>query len=103
MDLKQIEALLIRYYNGDTTLEEERKLKEFFNGENVPDHLKSEQLQFCFFMDSAEENTGLDIEKKLGKEITPKSKTVPLFNFKNSFRLIGAIAASISLLLGMYL
>ena len=35
-----IEELLNKYFDGDTTCEEERELRRFFTQETVPEHLK---------------------------------------------------------------
>ncbi|MCE7997195.1 MAG: HEAT repeat domain-containing protein [Roseivirga sp.] len=43
---KEIERLIDKYYNGETSLEEEKQLQGFFLGEVVPDHLKTYQEQF---------------------------------------------------------
>ncbi|GAB5524191.1 MAG: hypothetical protein Roseis2KO_20630 [Roseivirga sp.] len=43
---KQIEELIDKYYNGETSLEEEMQLQSFFLREVVPDHLKTYQEQF---------------------------------------------------------
>lgn len=43
---KDIENLIEKYYNGETSLDEEKQLQVFFQGEDVPDHLKSYQEQF---------------------------------------------------------
>lgn len=44
--VSEIEQLLEKYYSGETSLEEEMQLHAFFEGEAVPDHLKSYQAQF---------------------------------------------------------
>lgn len=46
---QDIEELLDKYYEGDTTLEEERELREFFQGNNIPEHLQSHAGQFQYF------------------------------------------------------
>ncbi|WP_066837780.1 HEAT repeat domain-containing protein [Rufibacter ruber] len=47
MPFEQIEALLEKYYNGETSLEEENQLKEFFRQTKLlPDHLKVHAVQF---------------------------------------------------------
>ncbi len=43
---KEIELLIDKYYNGETSLEEETQLHNFFLREVVPDHLKTYQDQF---------------------------------------------------------
>jgi hypothetical protein len=55
MELEKIEALLEKYWEGETTLAEERQLKAFFNQADVPAHLKIFQSQFRFFSESAQE------------------------------------------------
>lgn len=40
MDYKYIEQLIDRYFEGETSLEEEHILREFFVQEEVPEHLK---------------------------------------------------------------
>ncbi len=39
MDLKRIKTLLEKYYSGETTLEEERILREYFSNETVDNEL----------------------------------------------------------------
>ena len=39
MDCKYIEQLLERYWQCETSLEEEAQLRAFFNGSDVPEHL----------------------------------------------------------------
>ena len=48
MKLPEIEQLLEKYYNGETTLEEERLLRDFFTGMDVPPGLHAEKVQFEF-------------------------------------------------------
>ena len=38
---QDIEDLLEKYYNGETSLEEEKLLRKFFREESVPVHLQS--------------------------------------------------------------
>lgn len=46
-----IETLLERYYEGETSLEEENVLRQFFQNEDLPAHLKSHAAQFRYFSD----------------------------------------------------
>ena len=43
-----IEELLNKYFDGDTTCEEERELRRFFTQETVPEHLKEYSPLFAF-------------------------------------------------------
>jgi hypothetical protein len=49
MDFKNIEGLLKKYWNCETTLEEEKQLREYFGGHNIPDQLKDTASLFRYF------------------------------------------------------
>ncbi|WP_062543569.1 HEAT repeat domain-containing protein [Rufibacter tibetensis] len=50
MQFEQIETLLEKYYNGETSLEEEDQLKNFFRQTKMlPDSLKPHAVQFQFY------------------------------------------------------
>ena len=65
MDLERIELLLEKYYNAETTIDEEKTLTAFFNSGNVPDCLKHDQKMFLHFIDMKSGGTNLEIEKVL--------------------------------------
>ncbi|WP_405198943.1 hypothetical protein [Christiangramia sp. LLG6405-1] len=48
MELNRIEGLLSRYEEGETTLAEEKELREYFITEEIPDHLETYALLFKF-------------------------------------------------------
>lgn len=54
MELDKIEKLLERYDEGETSLSEEKLLREYFLNAEVPEHLKSYQLMFMFSAKQAE-------------------------------------------------
>lgn len=54
MDYKYIEQLLERYWNCQTTLEEEQILRSFFNQEDIPVGLLKYKNLFCYEMQSKE-------------------------------------------------
>jgi hypothetical protein len=49
MDSKEIGQLLEKYWNCETTLEDEQILRSYFNGPDVPDQLKDAAELFRFF------------------------------------------------------
>jgi hypothetical protein len=51
MDSKQIDELLKKYWNCETSLEEEQLLRDYFNGRNVPEQFKDASLLFQYFHD----------------------------------------------------
>lgn len=66
MELDKIERLLERYDEGETSLAEERMLKEYFLKEDVPEHLRSYQLMFTFSARQAGEK--LEETPKIGSK-----------------------------------
>lgn len=54
MELDKIEALLAKYEEGNTSLAEEKSLREYFTSGDVPSHLEEYKLIFTYV---ARENT----------------------------------------------
>lgn len=44
-----IEKLIEKFFNGDTSLEEEKAIYTYFSGENIPSHLQKYRDLFCDF------------------------------------------------------
>ena len=85
MDYKYIEQLLERYWQGETTLQEEAILRAFFCQPDMPDHLRKYQPLFAL---EKEEPLGDDFdvrilemieEKPQAKIVTLTSRLMPLF------------------------
>lgn len=49
MDSKNMEDLLKKYWECETTLEEEKQLREYFGGNNIPDQWKDTAALFRYF------------------------------------------------------
>lgn len=49
MDLNKIDALLERYWNGETSLEEEEQLRDYFRRDGVPEHYRDTATLFRYF------------------------------------------------------
>lgn len=86
MELIKIENLLARYEDGNTTLEEEKILKDFFTSEDVPPHLIEYQTLFTYSVNA---------------KTTTFNKVVTYHKKKKSFAFIG-IAASIVIAVGLF-
>ena len=71
MDSKEIGQLLEKYWNCETSLEEEKVLRDYFNSSEVPDQLKDAADLFRFFEGerkrSLEENFDHDIMRSVKK------------------------------------
>lgn len=56
MVLRTIEKLLKKYKKGETTLDEEQVLKNYFNGNNIAPHLQNVAPRFRCFLDDQQEH-----------------------------------------------
>jgi len=86
MELANIEKLLKKYLNAETTLAEEKVLKNYFQSNNVAPHLQEYQALFGYFSTSKKERY---------------TKTIQLKSKKLNWKWL-SIAASIVLLVSVY-
>ena len=70
MVLDNIEKLLEKYDNGETTLQEEQQLKHYFTQETVAPHLEVYKPMFQYFVITQEEQFTKDVPLKPKKTIT---------------------------------
>ena len=87
MGLNNIEKLLEKYENGETTLNEEQQLKNYFSQETVMPHLEMYKPMFAYFKVSKQE--------QFTKALPLKTKKVFSYNWV-------AVAAAVVLMLGVY-
>ena len=76
MDYKYIEQLLERYWQCETTLEEEQILRTFFSQENVPACLLPYKDLFTYEQSDVEENVLGDEFDKMMLEMTGEAAPV---------------------------
>jgi len=105
MRVEEIERLLAEFYEGNTSENQEEKLKKYFETQNVPEHLeKDKRLFLCFHKDVPVE-VPAGLEDKLSRMIDTKEQEEIHFFRKNkskrNWRWVGGIAASIVLLFGL--
>ena len=87
MDYKYIEQLLERYWEAETSLQEETILRTFFSQPDIPENLRKYQSLFVCEQ-QREEVLGEDFDARildqigdapLAKTVTLKSRLMPLF------------------------
>ncbi len=102
-DLNSIEALLAKYYRGETSTAEEGILREFFATADVPEHLLADAELFGFFRLQQEAGLPGNLKDRLEDMIDEKKqRTLPLFANWRYYWISGA-AAVILLLLALFI
>jgi len=89
MVLNSIEKLIEKYDNGETTLQEEQQLKNYFSKETVAPHLEVYKSMFQYFSQSHEEQFTKEVP------LTPR-KTIKLYKWIS-------VAAVAVLMFGIYI
>lgn len=89
MDYKNIELLLERYWQCETSIEEESELRDFFSNEDVPAHLLRYKNLFVYQQVQQEVGLSKDFEARIlaqvetpvvkAKRLTLTARFVPLF------------------------
>lgn len=111
MKVNEIEKLLARYYDGETTETEEKELKRFFTTEEIPTHLLAEKEFFLQLNGSREETPmpeglGNRLNSLIDEWDTREKRMMKVKKHARIIRMqwIGSIAASLLILVsvGMY-
>ena len=94
MDYKYIEQLLERYWNCQTTLEEERILRSFFSQDDMPAQLLQYKSLFECESEIAEEKLGDDFDARIMQMVEqPKVVKLSRLTFKQRIMpLVKAVA-----------
>lgn len=92
MDYKYIEQLLERYWEAETSVEEELVLQAFFAQHELPEHLAQYQPIFVALAEEEQEQLSADFDARLMKRIKPQPKLTITRAVKRTF----AVAASIA-------
>lgn len=76
MDYNNIRKLLDKYWEGESSVQEEVQLRDFFNGSDVPEDLKSYQPLFQFFKMEQEKKLNEDFDKRLIQQLESSEKSL---------------------------
>ena len=102
MDKKRIEELIEKFYDGNTTIGEERLLENYFSRKDIPASMEADRDIFTFYSSSRNEDLPDDrLEQKIIQAI--KSEAGNLSGSRRRMILmISSIAASILILIGSF-
>jgi hypothetical protein len=94
MDSKRINDLLNKYWNCETSLEEEAELRGHFKSGNIPDELKETGALFQYFEENKKKSlSDISFDGRVMEKIrtpAPKGQLVKLFY--NSMRIAAGVA-----------
>ena len=69
MELKLVEQLLEKYFQGETTIAEEKQLKAYFSSNDVAPHLAKYQALFGYFETQKERNSSKNFHYNLENKV----------------------------------
>ncbi len=100
-NIKYIEQLLDKYWEGETSLTEEQQLKTFFSQANIPEHLQAYQALFQYLKHSQQQQlTDTDFEADLLKQQPAKIRY--LSSTTHILRALTSVAACLLVVFGLY-
>ena len=103
MNTKEIKQLLEKYYNGESSIDEELILKDFFSREIVPDELEIEKDIFIYYSESSAIHLPSEgFGTRIINAIDDYEKNHAGFRWSRIYRTVTGIAAGILILAGSY-
>ena len=97
MTTEQINILLEKYWNCETSVAEERELQDYFSGKDIPEELAQYIPLFAYKNDLKTARLSDDFDKNLEKAIREDKKYITVRIFAPLLR----IAASVALVVGL--
>ncbi len=80
MDYNQLETLIKKYWDCETSLEEEERLREWFRTHEVPERFKDTAKLFSYFDEQKQKATGDRFDKEIVAKVTsPGGKGISLW------------------------
>ena len=102
MSSQIIEKLLEKYFEGETSLGEERMLREFFHKEDLPAHLVELREQFGLYDEESNEELPADFDKVLFEEIEKREHSSKASR-RTYIYYISGVAATILILITVFI
>jgi hypothetical protein len=103
MNEEELKRLIEKYYNGESTEEEESALRDYFRKGNIPDGYEAEKLIFSYYTESAElPEPSLDFEARILAGIDASDIKSGSHKIKRYLLHILSAAAGLLILAGFY-
>lgn len=92
MDYNQLETLIRKYWDCETSLEEEERLREWFRTHEVPERFKETAKLFSYFDEQKQKATDKQFETKVFKNLQTEAKGKTVSLWQTSLRIAAGIA-----------
>lgn len=93
MELTNIRELVEKYWNGDTSLEEEELLRQYMNRDDVPADLKKEAALFRYYQTQTRfRNLDAQFDQRLTRQIQRKEAPQWWTRYRSVIRVAAAVA-----------
>ena len=103
MKIMEIDRLLEKYYNGQSSEKEELKLRRFFESENIPEGYETEKAIFRFFSENElVPQPSEEFENNLISAIDSVERNNSVQIYRSRLFIYSGIAAGLLLLIGSY-
>lgn len=103
MSDEELKRLIEKYYNGESTEDEERALRNFFTGSDVPPGYETEKVLFSFYDDAKEiPEPSIDFETRILAGIDASGKVSGSNTIRRILLPALSAAAGILILAGTY-
>lgn len=103
MNEEELKRLIEKYYNGDSTEQEEEILRDYFRKGNVPEGYETEKLIFSYYAESAEiPGPTVDFEARIMAGIDASGRSGGLEKLKKYLLPVMSAAAGLLILIGSY-
>lgn len=107
MKKEEVEKLLARFYEGETSVKEEQELRHYFETEDIPKSLQADKELFSVLTDNTEVKIPINMGSKLSQAIDQwaeaENRAINIkHNRKIYWQWTSGIAASILLLFGIW-
>ena len=98
MDSKRIEQLLEKYWNAETSLEEEQELHQFFQGADVPENLRETASLFRYFESEKTRSLNENFDGAVTKQLKQRQggKRVSMTNWFQVARVAAGVAVVVA-------
>jgi hypothetical protein len=103
MNEEELKRLIEKYYNGESTEEEESTLRDFFRKNNIPEGYEAEKLIFSYYAESAEvPEPSIDFEARILAGIDASETKRGSQKIKKYLLPLLSAAAGLLILVGSY-